>query len=111
MDLKRLINYIKRLSIEKGRVDDDLKVLVTGGLGFVGSHLVDALIMRGYQVVVLDNLSSGFGENQNLDALTIIGDVRSTDDLADAGRYGLSTIFHLAEYIPNTVGHVIQSSM
>ena len=39
------------------------KVLVTGGAGFIGSHLVDALMVRGYEVSVFDNLSSGFLEN------------------------------------------------
>jgi len=40
-----------------------MKVLVTGGAGFVGSHIVDKLIMEGYKVKVLDNLSSGKLEN------------------------------------------------
>jgi len=42
-----------------------MKVLITGGAGFIGSHLVDALIQRGYQVVVVDNLSTGRFENIN----------------------------------------------
>lgn len=42
-----------------------MKVLVTGGAGFIGSHLVDALIQQGYQVVVVDNLSTGYRENVN----------------------------------------------
>ncbi|MFQ5924947.1 MAG: NAD-dependent epimerase/dehydratase family protein [Dehalococcoidia bacterium] len=42
-----------------------MKVLVSGGAGFIGSHLVDSLIERGDEVVVVDNLSTGSGENVN----------------------------------------------
>ncbi|MCD6358387.1 MAG: NAD-dependent epimerase/dehydratase family protein [Dehalococcoidia bacterium] len=42
-----------------------MKVLVTGGAGFIASHIVDALIERGHQVVVVDNLSTGFSHNLN----------------------------------------------
>ena len=40
-------------------------VLVTGGAGFIGSHLVNKLIEKGHKVIVIDNLSSGRKENLN----------------------------------------------
>ncbi len=40
-------------------------VLVTGGAGFIGSHIVDALIAHGFRVIVVDNLSAGKEENIN----------------------------------------------
>src|SRR4030065_2822568 len=42
-----------------------LRVLVTGGAGFIGSHIVDRLIDEGYEVVIVDNLSSGKEKNIN----------------------------------------------
>lgn len=42
-----------------------MKVLVTGGAGFIASHVVDSLVERGHEVVVVDNLSTGFKENVN----------------------------------------------
>ena len=42
-----------------------MKILVTGGAGFIASHLVDRLITDGHQVVVVDNLSAGRKENVN----------------------------------------------
>ncbi|MCD6550831.1 SDR family oxidoreductase [Thermotoga sp.] len=46
-----------------------MNVLVTGGAGFIGSHVVDRLIEKGYGVIVIDNLSSGKVENLNRNAL------------------------------------------
>lgn len=42
-----------------------MKILVTGGAGFIGSNIVDAYIEKGYEVVVVDDLSSGKKENLN----------------------------------------------
>jgi len=53
-----------------------LRILVTGGAGFIGSHVVDALIENNYNVTVLDNLSTGNIENLNKKAEFIRGDIR-----------------------------------
>ena len=49
--------------------------LVTGGCGFIGSHLADALIRQGHKVRILDDLSTGKRENAPLESEVIIGDV------------------------------------
>ena len=42
-----------------------MKILVTGGAGFIGSHVVDAYLAAGHEVIVVDNLSTGKTENLN----------------------------------------------
>ena len=73
------------------------KVLVTGGAGFIGSNLVDALIKRGVEVVIIDNLSTGKLGNINKNALFLKHDLCSLTSkdfikILD----GVDTIFHLA---------------
>lgn len=73
-----------------------MKVLVTGGAGFIGSNLVDALVARGDQVRVLDNLSTGFRENLAAAAGRIEfieGDLRDAACVAAAAR-DVEVIFH-----------------
>ncbi|MGG4034629.1 NAD-dependent epimerase/dehydratase family protein [Paenibacillus cisolokensis] len=55
-----------------------MKILVTGGAGFIGSHIVDALLMHGHKVVVIDNLSTGKKENVNRDAVFLHMDINSS---------------------------------
>ena len=55
------------------------KILVTGGAGFIGSHVADSFISRGHDVVVLDDLSTGFKENVNPKAKFFQMDIRSPE--------------------------------
>jgi dTDP-L-rhamnose 4-epimerase len=79
-----------------------VKVLVTGGAGFVGSHTVDLLLERGYDVRILDNLQPrvhprGKPDYLPLAAELIEGDVSNRDDLKRALR-GVHKVIHLAAY-------------
>ena len=69
--------------------------LVTGGCGFIGSHLADALLADGHDVRILDDLSSGKRQNQPARASLIEGDVADAATVAAAAR-GVAGIFHLA---------------
>lgn len=56
-----------------------MRILVTGGAGFIASHVVDEYVRLGHQVVVLDNLSTGVQANVNPEAELIPGDVRDLE--------------------------------
>jgi nucleoside-diphosphate-sugar epimerase len=71
----------------------ELKALVTGGLGFVGSNLVDRLINLGWEVHVVDDLSSGNNEHRNPKAAYTIADFKEYLDSTDAS---IDVVFHLA---------------
>lgn len=71
------------------------RIVVTGGAGFIGSHLTEALLGRGYRVVVYDNLSVGRRENVPADADFIPGDVRDARAMAEV-LDGAAAVFHLA---------------
>lgn len=58
-----------------------MKIAVIGGLGFIGSHIVDILTEKGHEVYVYDNLSNGNIENANKSAQVYIGDIMETSDL------------------------------
>src|SRR5579862_8300794 len=73
------------------------RALVTGGAGFIGSHVGERLVREGWQVRVLDNLSSGTTENLRVpEAIVIVeGDVRDVDACYSACR-DVDCVFHLA---------------
>jgi len=72
-----------------------MKILVTGGAGFIGSHVVDAYIQSGHQVVVTDNLTTGKRSNLNPEAIFYPVDIRS--------RGEMETIFQ--NQLPDVVNH------
>jgi UDP-glucose 4-epimerase len=72
-----------------------MRAIVTGGAGFIGSHLADALVARGDEVHVVDNLATGSGENVPDGATLHELDVRDpVGDVFDEVRP--DTVFHLA---------------
>ena len=80
----------------------DMKILVTGGAGFIGSHTVDALLKKGYEVKILDNLQKpvhlkGKPDYIPQDAEFIFGDVRDRKTLEYALQ-GVDAVYHLAAY-------------
>ncbi|MEM7247521.1 MAG: NAD-dependent epimerase/dehydratase family protein [Acidobacteriota bacterium] len=79
-----------------------MRVLITGGAGFIGSHVVTALLARGDEVVVLDDLSSGCRENlAELPARLVVGDI--CDEGAVRGALtGCEAVVHLAAEVSVT---------
>lgn len=73
-----------------------MKVLVTGGAGFIGSHLADQLVADGHQVVVIDNESTGSRENVSPKIKYRKGDVSNLDDLEPLFAEGLDAVCHIA---------------
>lgn len=72
-------------------------VLVTGGAGFIGSHLTDGLLAAGFRVTVLDDLSTGDRANVPPDARLVVGDVADADvvSVLFAAEH-FDAVFHVA---------------
>jgi UDP-glucose 4-epimerase len=85
------------------------KILVTGGAGFIGSHVTEALIARGHDVTVLDDLSGGFVDNVAKEASFVRGsitDVALVNELFERGKF--TYVFHLAAYAAEGLSHFIK---
>jgi UDP-glucose 4-epimerase len=76
-----------------------MNYLITGGAGFIGSHITRALLEQGAKVRILDNFSSGKRENlKGLDVEIVEGDLRDASRVAEAVR-GIDIIFHEAAFV------------
>ena len=85
------------------------RILVTGGAGFIGSHVAEALLNMGYQVTVLDDLSGGFRENIVPGADFVQGSITDNDlviRLFEEKQF--EYVFHLAAYAAEGLSHFIK---
>lgn len=84
-------------------------ILVTGGAGFIGSHVSDELIQDGNKVVVLDDLSGGFTENVPKNATFVEGSILDVELLKKIfEQYKFDYVFHLAAYAAEGLSHFIK---
>jgi UDP-glucose 4-epimerase len=76
------------------------KLLVTGGCGYIGSHVVRQLSEAGYEVVVYDNLSTGFADALVHGEKLVTGDLADTEKIENVFReYGIKSVLHFAAAI------------
>jgi UDP-glucose 4-epimerase len=83
--------------------------LVTGGAGFIGSHLAESLIARGDEVVVLDNLDGGSRANLPESVKFVLGSVTDRAVVADVfASYRFGSVFHLAAFAAEGISHAVK---
>jgi UDP-glucose 4-epimerase len=83
--------------------------LVTGGAGFIGSHVADELISLGHKVVVLDDLSGGFEDNVPQEAVFVKGSILDSDLIERLfERHRFTYVYHLAAYAAEGLSHFIK---
>src|SRR5438034_6778061 len=86
-----------------------MKVLVTGGAGFIGAHVARHLLEAGHDVVVLDDLSGGYEENVPTGATFVDGDCTDAQLVDDLFReHGFTHVFHIAAYAAEGLSHFIR---
>ena len=84
--------------------------LVTGGAGFIGSHLVNYLLDNNHEVIVLDDLSGGFEENVSSNASLYIGSITNVELVNKLfAKYKFDYVYHLAAYAAEGLSHFIRN--
>lgn len=85
------------------------KTLVTGGAGFIGSHVTEELIKRGHAVTVLDDLSGGFAENVIEEARFVKGSIENVSLIKQLfEKEHFDFVYHLAAYAAEGLSHFIK---
>lgn len=84
--------------------------LVTGGAGFIGSHVVKHCLKLGQRVVVIDDLSGGFKENLPNEVIFVNGSINDIDLLSQLfDSYKFDFVYHLAAYAAEGLSHFIRN--
>lgn len=84
-------------------------VLVTGAAGFIGSHVCDNLVLNGYNVIALDDLSGGFQDNVHSKAKFVEGSINDFNLINNLfEKYQFEYVFHLAAYAAEGLSHFIR---
>ena len=102
-DGKKTYKYTLSLKVNKKTV------LVTGGAGFIGSHVARELLSSGYKVIIIDDLSGGFLSNVPEGAIFIKGSVVDENFIKSVfNEYQIDYVFHLAAYAAEGLSHFIR---
>ena len=75
-------------------------ILVTGGAGYIGSHIVEQLIKTKARIIIIDNLATGYKKLINKKAIFVKGDIKNFKKLSKTvNKYKIDSIIHLAAYL------------
>jgi UDP-glucose 4-epimerase len=88
------------------------KLIITGGCGFIGSHLTELLLSKGHEIIIIDNLSTGYKSNIDLNNPAITFFEVSVESFDLQSLEGIEGVFHLAAQasVPYSVRHFYESS-
>ena len=75
-------------------------ILVTGGAGYIGSHIVEQLTKTKDRIIIFDNLETGYKKLINKKAIFVKGDIKNFNHLSQIiYKYKINSIIHLAAYL------------